>query len=116
MRMRMFTTKEEYRDYFQEVIKQSKRESTLAEYLNTLWQRLDQLSEQLSDKTFWQLFPEILGIDARLALVTDLFKYDDFSTEELIRITGTNYRYYLKELCGFDLSGETKPLMVFNVL
>lgn len=114
--MRMFTTKEEYRAYFQEVIKQSKRGTALADYLSTLWQRLDQLTEQLSKETFWQLFPEILGIDARLAIVTELLKYDDFSTEELIRITETDYRYYLKELCGFDLSGETKPLMVFNVL
>ncbi|EPH91443.1 hypothetical protein D922_02694 [Enterococcus faecalis 06-MB-DW-09] len=114
--MYMFTTKEEYSAYFREVIKRSKRETDLEDYLSSQWQRLDQLTEQLSEKTFWPLFPEILGIDARLALVTELLEYDDFSTEELIRITETDYRYYLKELCGFDLSGETKPLMVFNVL
>ncbi|MFS1021056.1 hypothetical protein ACFC9N_17390 [Enterococcus casseliflavus] len=39
-------------------------------YFNTQCQKLNQLIESISQETFWQVFSEILGIDAKL---TSLF-------------------------------------------
>jgi hypothetical protein len=78
-------------------------------------QRLDSLLDGMSPDTFWQRWPEILGIDAKLSLVTELVNFEDFSDKQIIHMAETDYRTYFKELCGYDLSMETKHSMIFNV-
>ncbi|WP_445666856.1 DUF7006 family protein, partial [Enterococcus mundtii] len=60
--------------------------------------------------------PEVLGIDAKLTLIAELIRYDDFSTQEILRLVETDYRTYLKELCGYKRSMDPKHSMIFNVV
>ncbi|MGL9769073.1 DUF7006 family protein [Enterococcus sp. DIV0806c] len=117
--MSIYTTRAAYINGFQKVIEQTNRESKkLDDYLANQIQRLDELLDQISKENFWQLEPEIMGIDARLSLLTELlkFNFEDFSDEEIIRITEKDYRTYLKELCGYSLSEEANHSLVFNVI
>ncbi|HAZ1244834.1 TPA: hypothetical protein J0V22_002711 [Enterococcus faecium] len=79
-------------------------------YLDSQVEKLNQLIEGISHETFWQVFPKILGIDAKLTLLTELMPFEDFSNEEIIRIVENDYRDYFKELCGYDLRMKEKPL------
>ncbi|NBA63774.1 DUF7006 family protein [Enterococcus mundtii] len=117
--MSMYTTRASYIEGFQKVIEKTTRETKeLESYLAKQIQRLDEILDQISKENFWQLVPEIMGIDARLSLLTELlkFKFEDFSDEEIIRITENDYRTYLKDLCGYSLSEETNHSLVFNVV
>jgi hypothetical protein len=117
MNMTIFTTREDYINGFTQVLTETKRDTQdLKVYVETQIQRLDSLLDGMTQETFWQRWPEILGIDAKLSLVTELVNIEDFSSEEIIRITETDYRTYFKELCGYDLSMETKHSMIFNLL
>lgn len=114
----MITNKEEYFAGFDSLFKEidrRKERQQLEAYLKDQLHRFQQVIEKLSEETFWELFPEILGIDAKLSLVTELIRYEDFSDEEIIRITENDYGTYFKELCGYDLSMKPKPSLIFNV-
>lgn len=114
--MSIFTTREDYIKGFTQVFTETKRDTKdLEVYATTQVQRLDILLEDLTQKNFWQRWPEILGIDAKLSIVTELVHFEDFSSEEIIRMAETDYQTYFKELCGYDLSMETKHSMIFNV-
>lgn len=115
--MTQWKTKNDYIKQFQLALDQSDQERTaLTTYLNRQCQKLDQLIESISQETFWQVFPKILGIDAKLTLVTELIPFEDFSNEEIIRIVENDYKDYFKELCGYDLKMKDKPSMIFSVL
>lgn len=49
-------------------------------------------------------------------IVSELISFDDFSSEDIIRIVENDYRTYFQELCGYDLSMDPKHSMIFNVL
>lgn len=115
--MRPLTAQTEYLENFQQLLDQAGDERMgLQEYLNGQIDRLTHLTQQISQETFWQVFPEILGIDAKLNLLTELIVFDDFTNEELLRIVETDYLTYFKELCGYDLKTNPKPSMIFQVL
>lgn len=115
--MNQLKTKTDYIKQFQEALAQAEPErTTLAAYLDSQVKKLDQLIEGISQETFWQVFPEILGIDAKLTLVTELIPFEDFSNEEIIRIVENDYRDYFKELCGYNLKMKDMPSIIFNVL
>lgn len=110
-------TQEEYQRYFLELLNETKNEVPVIQaYFTELCHQLEQLIQEISPEHFWTTFPKILGIDAKLLLLTELVKFDDFSSEDIIRITENDYKYYFKELCGYHLGMETKPSMVFSVL
>jgi len=114
--MTVFTSKTEYLDGFQKKFTDSNRENgALASYVEKQLTLLDQLVAGISPETFWAITPDILGIDAKLVLVTEMMRFDDFSDDEIIRIVEKDYRFYLKELCGYNLGMETKHSLVFNV-
>lgn len=109
-------TKNDYIKQFQVALDQSGSDrTTLKTYVDGHFQKLDQLIEGISQETFWQVFPEILGIDAKLTLLTELMPFEDFSSEEIIRIIENDYRNYFKELCGYDLKMTDIPSMIFHV-
>lgn len=115
--MTQLKTKTDYIKQFQEALAQAEPErTTLATYLNSPVEKLDQLIESISHETFWQVFPKILGIDAKLTLLTELMPFEDFSNEEIIRIVENDYRDYFKELCGYDLKMKEKPSIIFHVV
>lgn len=84
-------------------------------YLNNQFSRFIELIESISSETFWQVLPEILGIDAKFSLLKDLIAFDDFSDEEIIKITENDYLIYFKELCGYNLKMKTEMSLIFNV-
>ncbi|AUJ87108.1 DUF7006 family protein [Enterococcus sp. CR-Ec1] len=115
--MTKLKTKNEYREQFQMALDQAGKERImLTAYLDMQFQKLNQLIESISQESFWQVFPEILGVDAKLTLLTELIPFDDFSNEEIIRIIENDYPNYFKELCGYDLKMKDKPSMIFSVL
>lgn len=114
--MRSFTTKKEYIDYFKQALeKKTKEQPLLADYVKKQCDHLNQLTNNLSAESFWQVLPELLGIDAKLNLMLELIKYEEFSTEEILRIIENDYRSYFKELCGYDLRAQTPPSIIFQV-
>lgn len=111
--MSLFKTEEAYKKHFQEALGDVSDE--LRCYLEEQFSQLDQLIHTLTKENFWVLFPKILGIDAKLSLMTELIQFDDFCPTDIIRIVETDYQTYFKELCGYDLSMKTKHSLVFNV-
>ncbi|MFL0439152.1 DUF7006 family protein [Enterococcus mundtii] len=113
----MFKTKNEYVDYFKNFIEmQGIVGKDLEKYVQKQFRLLDQLISGISEETFWQMFPEILGIDAKLNLIAELIRWQDFSADDIIRIVENDYVYYFKELCGYDLNNKINHSMIFNIL
>lgn len=112
----LFTSKKEYIDYFRyELYDKCNEETELEAYLNSQLSNLEKLTANISKETFWEIFPEILGIDAKLNLLVELSTFEDFSKDEIIRIIENDYKNYFRELCGYDLSTKTRPSMIFNI-
>ncbi len=83
----LFNTKHEYIEYFQHVLNQEEIErQVLVDFLNQQIEHLDQLTLKISHENFWHVFPELLGIDAKLTLRVELMQFDDFSDAEIIRM------------------------------
>ena len=110
-------TKQDYRNYFNTTIEDAGKErEPLAAYLNEQLDKLEQLTAKISQETFWTIFPEILGVDAKLALLVELLLFDDFTNKEIIQMIENDYKSYFKELCGYDMRTKTKPSMVFTII
>lgn len=109
---------EEYFSYyylnFKEIKKSIEREK-LEAYCEKQLTEFGQLIESISKDNFWKILPKILGLDAKMNLISELSRFDDFSADEIIRMTESDYKTYFKELCGYDLSEETKNSMIFNI-
>lgn len=115
--MTQLKTKNDYIKQFQAAIDQAGPERTiLTTYLDNQVKKLDQLIEGISQETFWQVFPEILGVDAKFMLLTELIPFEDFSNEEIIRIVENDYRDYFEELCGYDLEMKDQLSMIFHIV
>ncbi|EOH60899.1 DUF7006 family protein [Enterococcus mundtii] len=115
--MTQLKTKNDYINQFQAALAQAGSVRTILEnYLDSQVKKLDQLIEGISQETFWQVFPKILGVDAKLRLLTELIPFEDFSNEEVIRIIENDYKDYFKELCGYDLKMRDKPSIIFHVI
>ncbi|MEQ6207784.1 DUF7006 family protein [Enterococcus mundtii] len=116
--MKPSITKDEYMRQFQESLPQNKKKNEeLNEYLTQQFEQLDQLTRKVSPDNFWENIPKILGVDAKLSLITELIRYDynKLSINEILRIVETDYRTYFKELCWDNLSTHNYYSMVYNV-
>lgn len=103
-------------EYFQQSLKKKEKErNALSRYMEEQFERLNQLIDGVSKDSFWDVFPEILGIDAKLTLLIELASFENFSNKDIIRIVENDYKNYFKELCGYDLKMKPKPSMIFNV-
>ena len=117
--MKQRQTKEYYLKSFEKQLAKSKtkREAPkLYSYMQEQFEQLDRLLREISEDTFWETMPLVLGIDAKLSLLTEVMHLDLLTEEELIRVTEQDYRTYYKELCGYDLSMTPPHSLVFNVL
>lgn len=116
LNMLLFTTEKDYTKYFWQELDESRRNTEeIRKYINKQIVRLIELTDNISKTTFWQDLPEILGIDAKLNLLVELCEIQEFSSNEIIRITENDYRTYFKELCGYGLSMKTENSMIFNI-
>lgn len=114
--MTQLKTKNDYIDQFQVALTQSGTDRTILNtYFDDQVKKLDQFIESISQETFWLVFPKILGVDAKLTLLTELVTIEDFSSEEIIRIIENDYKDYFKELCGYDLKMKDKPSIIFHI-
>lgn len=114
--MEPFKKASEYQNYFQSMlVREHTKRKWLHKYLAEQFDRLNHLTSLISEETFWQVFPEILGIDARINLLMELAPFEEFSNEEIIRIVEKDYQNYFKELCGYDLKTKTNPSMIFTI-
>lgn len=100
---------------FKKIYKKRKSER-LKQYINHEIKQLRKLVESVTRNNFWQVIPRVLGIDAKLSILLELIRFEDFSEEDIIRITESDYKSYFKELCGYNLDTETNLSIVFNVL
>lgn len=116
-KMMLSVTKQQaYKNNFKEKIQLTGKErDPLYEYLNAQLGKLDQLIVAISKENFWDVFSEILGVDAKLSILTELAPFGDFSNEEIIRIIENDYKDYFKELCGYDLKMKDKPSIIFHI-
>lgn len=109
---------QEYYSYyslnFKEITESIEREK-LERYCEKNLTEFAQLIDSISKKNFWKVFPQILGLDAKMNLILELSRFDDFSVDEIIRVTESDYKTYFKELCGYDLSVEKINSIIFNV-
>jgi len=113
-----FFTKEAYLKGFQSIFEEAEKRASedLKIYLNIQIQRLETLVSQICQENFWELFPEILGINVKMRLVADLIDFDNFSDVEILGIAESDYLTYFKELCGYNHSMDPKHSMIFNVV
>ena len=115
--MNQFKTKNEYMEQFQTALDGSGQERVaLTEYLHKQFEKLTRLIENISPENFWEAVSEVLGIDAKLTLLTELIPFEDFTNEEIVRIIENDYKSYFKELCGDDLKSKDRPSMIFNII
>lgn len=110
-------TKEEYFNGFKKVLMDTTVVSMKAElYLQRQMNRLEELLEMITKDNFWMVLPEILGIDSKLCAFMEIVKYEDLTIEEVISLVENDYKYYIKELCGYDLKNEPKHSIIFDVV
>lgn len=115
--MTSYLSQKVYHERFQEITKHTENNTKELElYLEKQFNRLDQLKEKVMPENFWQTLLEVLGIDAKLSIITELAQYEEFSMEDILRIVETDYRSYYQELCGYGLKDQTKPSIIFNVI
>ncbi|WP_249023866.1 DUF7006 family protein, partial [Enterococcus mundtii] len=118
-KMTTFFTKKAYLEGFKSIFEEAEKRASedLKVYLNTQIQQLETLVSQICQENFWEIFPEILGIDAKMRLLADLLNFDNFlDVKEILRIVESDYLTYFKELCGYDRSKEPNHSMIFNVV
>ncbi|OTO08986.1 hypothetical protein A5882_003665 [Enterococcus sp. 4E1_DIV0656] len=111
-------TKEYYLNQYKAQLAKKKTQHDAPElytYMYNLFDQLLVLLTDLSEETYWRRIPYILGIDAKLSLLTEAVSLESFSDKELIRLIEQDYRSYYKELCGYDLSMETSHSLIFYV-
>lgn len=109
-------TTNDYIDYYQTILDSVEGQRTeLVSYLKQQTQQLKYLMQMVSEETFWQVFPKILGIDARLSILIELIPYEEFSDTEIIRIIETDYKVYFKELCGYTKASKPVPSLLFQM-
>ncbi|MEQ6207832.1 DUF7006 family protein [Enterococcus mundtii] len=112
-------TKDEYMRQFQERMSHDKRENEeLDAYLTQQFEQRNQLISTISPDNFWENFPKIIGIDAKLTLMAEMICYDyaKLPIKDIMRIVETDYRTYFKELCGNEQITKNKYSMIFNVI
>lgn len=96
------------------------RYSCIEEYCKQQLMEMSTLIDTISSENFWEVFPYLLGIDARLALLgelIDLLKDDHLGlgSKELIELVEKDYPCYTKELCGYNLNSKTNYSLIFQV-
>lgn len=93
---------------------------TLEDYSKQLFTELEELITQISPETFGNIIPQVLGIDARLSLLSELahllIEDTDLKPEELLTWIEEDYRSYTKELCGYSLTSITNCSIIYNVI
>ncbi|NBA63576.1 DUF7006 family protein [Enterococcus mundtii] len=115
--MVLFRTRDDYVRGFQaEFNQKGKLAEEVTVYIHHQLHQLDYLVESITKENFWEVLPQVIGIDAKLMMISDLMELDNLTMKEIIRITENEYHYYLKELCGYDLPAKPKHSIVFNIM
>lgn len=87
-------------------------------YIQFQINKLQDLMKELTGTSFWKEIPTILGVDSKLVLLRELLvTIDDFgfTDEEVLNMVEQDYRYYNKELCGYNLNDMTSHSLIFKI-
>lgn len=79
---------------------------------------MNQAVRGLHESNFWEIIPQILGIDSKLVLLRKLLvSIDNFglTDEQVLEIVEKDYLSYNKELCGYKLNDFTNHSLIFKV-
>lgn len=115
--MTVFLTRQEYEWHFQKLIeKENRRGRAINHFFYEQLKKMDQLIEDITPENYWHIQPRLIGLDAKIVLMTELIKFDDLTDTEIIRIVENDYRSYLQELCGYDLRSKPRHSIIFNIL
>lgn len=115
----------EYFEYFEKEIKKYslvEKHPLLCEEVSSICKVIKEKIKQINDSNFFEVHPEILGLDARLQVIFSLLpkKEDaltyDLSDEEIIDLSKNDYKCFIKELSGFKLTEETPNSLYFMVV
>ena len=91
---------------------------TVFEYIKELERNLEFLLCKLSSETFWELFPKILGIDAKLTLLEN-FLYSDLTTSinstSLITLVEQDYKTINQENYDYTVNDTVPASFIFCV-
>ena len=111
-----FTNLETYLNGFDEETKLNQTDQNeVKAYIESQREVLCILIAEISQENFWEVFPQILGIDSRLSIIFDLIKFDEFSSGEIISLAEKDYKNYYKELCGYSRGDQSYHTIIFNV-
>lgn len=119
--MEKFTNLIEYIQSWEKIFRPfCNRYALIESYYNQLIKDFEQLIEELNTETFWEIFPKVLGIDARLALLNELIELlqaEDLAIDpkDLVALIEKDYKFYTKELCGYNLNSKTNCSLIFQV-
>lgn len=103
---------------FQFEEKNLRKYPVIQHYIELQVEKLQESMTNLSGENFWKEIPVILGIDSKLVLLRELLvtiEDFDFTDKEVINMVEQDYRYYNKELCGYNLNDVTSHSLIFKI-
>ncbi|MGC5455862.1 DUF7006 family protein [Enterococcus faecium] len=112
-RVETYLDEESYIEKFKEMIhikKNMKRYPIIVENIQMLLQEINQLVVSVNEKNFFFVMSNMLGIDAKLQILSFFLEEQDetISEREIMSICENDYKSYFKEICGYNLM-ETSP-------
>lgn len=117
--MRTLENTQQYLEYWKKEAQPFLNKYTsIDKYSKKLESEINVLINDISPETFWDSLPIILGIDAKLALLSELFdliNVVDLDPDELVAWVEKDYLSYNKELCGYSINSKTNCSLIFNV-
>jgi hypothetical protein len=86
-------------------------------FMIEIFGNFEQTLQKINGNNFWKLYPELLGYDSQLVMITSLLSYAQNSTSEsdLINLIQTDYKTFNKENYGFLLNEKEYGSLIFCV-
>lgn len=116
-----FLNETHYFDYFYEKINDCRirGELKIATELQDVCDELKLKIEHITKENFFEELSAILGLDARLQIILELISFSSYeiclSEEEIIKISRSDYRFFLKDLIGVSKDKSVPHSLLFSV-
>jgi len=90
----------------------------IVENIQLLLCEIDQLLTSVNGENFFFVMSNILGIDAKLQILTFFLEEQDetISEHEIMTICENDYKNYFKEICGYNLIDTLPNSLHFFVI
>lgn len=92
----------------------------IEKYIASLYHSMNIYIKTITEENFWEVLPNILGIDSKLMLLTELVPTIEdplvaFTEKEVIEWVEKDFISYNAEMCGFKLNQRTNSSVIYNV-